>query len=214
MTNVDRFLHGYHDAYERIVDAGYMDEILWAEDLAKVKPYDLYVCREYAHVVCCSGFRVAVVQKMWPKLRIAFHEFVPRLIDESCLPSARAVLHHEGKLQAIVATAAEITREGIDRILEDAKDPPRLMRLPWIGTTTCYHLAKNLGVDCVKPDVHLVRAAKATDYYLSPLELCRAIAEFTGDRLAMIDQVLWRYGEQQKAHGWPDWEELWNLPAM
>jgi hypothetical protein len=31
--------------------------------------------------------------------------------------------------------------------------------LPWIGAITKYHAARNFGVDCVKPDIHLTRLA-------------------------------------------------------
>ena len=43
-----------------------------------------------------------------------------------------------------------------------------------------------------------------------PLALCREIQEHSGDALTVIDSVLWRYGEQQKARGWPAWDELFS----
>ena len=128
-------------------------------------------------------------------------------MSASCLPAARQVLRHEGKIGAMVQLAEIVRKEGIDTILADAKDPPRLTRLPWIGKITCWHLAKVLGADVVKPDVHLKRAAAAAGFPTA-LALCEIIRDVSGDRLTVVDSVLWRYGQQQKAQGWPDWETL------
>jgi len=60
------------------------------------------------------------------------------------------------------------------------------------GPITKYHLARNLGVDCVKPDRHLARLAERFGYG-TPDAMCRAIQDELGGRLGTIDAVLWRY---------------------
>jgi hypothetical protein len=85
-----------------------------------------------------------------------------------------------------------------------------LTRLPYIGKITCYHLAKLLGADVVKPDVHLTRAAHAAGK-ASALALCETVRDEIGERLTVIDSVFWRYGEQQIARGWPSWELLFTV---
>ncbi len=200
---------GYLEALGRVSDAGYAHDIDWADGLSRVKPDPLYVLREGAWVIVNSGFRYAVARKLWPRLLEVFHDFEVDRVTDDCLPAALAVLNHVGKMSAIVKLAAIVCDEGIDRILADAKDPPKLTRLPWIGKITCWHYAKVLGVDVVKPDVHLVRAAGAARYD-TPAALCEAIRDFTGDRLTVVDSVLWRYGEQQQARGWPAWAELFR----
>jgi hypothetical protein len=204
-------LLGYLEAYGRVVGAGYAKDIHWADDLGSVKPDAAYVVCEGSWVILNSGFRFAVAQKLWPRLREAFHNFEPDAVDASCLPAARLVLGHEGKIGAMVRLAEIVRAEGAEKIVEDAKDPPRLMRLPYIGKITCWHLAKVLGADVVKPDVHLQRAAAAAGFP-SALALCEAIRDASRDRLTVVDSVLWRYGEQQKARGWPDWETLLTRP--
>jgi hypothetical protein len=204
---------GYLHAKRRIIEAGFANDIDWAEGLAKVVPDAHYVMRETAWVIINSGFRAKVAQKLWPRLRFAFNEFVPQLIDETNFKAAMAILAHEGKMKAIVKVAEIITRDGIGQILEDAKDPPRLTRLPFIGKITCYHLAKVLGVDVVKPDVHLTRAAVAAKKP-SPLALCEAIRNAIGDTLTVVDSVLWRYGEQQEARKWPTWDMLFEVSTV
>ena len=59
------------------------------------------------------------------------------------------------------------------------------LSLPWIGNITKWHLAKNMGVDCAKPDVHLERVA--SHYGTTPAALCADLALATGDRIATVD---------------------------
>jgi hypothetical protein len=199
---------GYLAARRRVLEAGFGGDIIWAEDLALVQPDADYVLREAAWVIVNSGFRFQVAQQIWPELRAAFREFKVGAIDASCAPAALVVLNHPGKIDAIIKLADMIHRQGHAPIVALAKHPLELARLPWIGKVTCWHLAKVLGVDVVKPDVHLQRAAHAAGA-TSPLALCEAIRDALGDRLAVIDTVLWRYGEQQRTRGWPGWAELW-----
>lgn len=62
--------------------------------------------------------------------------------------------------------------------------------LPFIGSITKHHLAKNLGLDTIKPDVHLMRLAQAEK--VSPMALCARLAYQTGYRQSTIDSILWR----------------------
>jgi hypothetical protein len=203
---------GYIAAYGCVMDSGYAEDVDWAEGLGRVKVDAHYVVQEGAWVILNSGFRYAVARKLWPRMLDAFHGFEPERVDASCLPAARLVLRHEGKLAAMVELARVVRAEGVEAILLDARDPPRLTRLPYIGRITCWHLAKVLGVDCVKPDVHLQRAATVAGYP-SALALCQDIRDTIGDRLTVVDSVLWRYGEQQQKRGWPNWAELFKEPA-
>jgi hypothetical protein len=204
----------YGGAYLKVWEAGYKSDILWAFSLEYVTPSPRHVISETAWVIINSGFRYAVVQKLWPKLRAAFRNFHPRVIrtlESECRAEALSVLNYPRKIDAIIEVARIIDREGVAAIVQEAQDPPKLTRLPFIGKTTCWHLAKLLGADVVKPDIHLQRAATAAGYD-SPLALCQAIrgdgSDLICSRLTVIDSVLWRYGEQMKARGWPEWGEL------
>jgi hypothetical protein len=205
-----QILLGYLDAKERVIDAGYGPDVLWAEDLQHVTPDPQYVLREFAWVVVNSGFRYQVARKLWPRLLKAFHDFNPQKVNSECLGPGLKVLNHRRKLEAIIKVAGIIREEGIWRILQDSKEPRKLTRLPWIGPTTCWHLAKVLGADAIKPDVHLQRAAKAAGFS-EAIELARAIQNASGETLTVIDSVLWRYGEQRVAQKWPDWPDLWCI---
>lgn len=205
----EKAILGYLTARQRVLEAGYGSDLDWAEGLAHVKPEPVYVLQETSWVILNSGFRYTVARKLWPGLTRAFRGWVPEAVDENCVTEALGILKHKGKIGAMGEMARIVRTEGIERIVAEAVDPPKLRRLPWIGPITCWHLAKVLGVDVVKPDVHLTRAAEAAGYG-TPVALCEAIRDRLGDRLTVVDSVLWRYGERQKALGWPGWAELFQ----
>jgi hypothetical protein len=196
-----------------IVASSYYKDIDWAQGLEYVRPNEHYTVLQVAWVIMNSGFKYSVAMKLWPKMLDATGGFDPlvmvRARDQVRLDMLK-VLNYPKKVDAILEVARIIQHGGLQEILEDAKDPPKLTRLPFIGKVTCWHLAKILGIDCVKPDVHLKRAATAAGFS-TPLELCQAIQGVAkSESLTLIDTVLWRYGEQMKARGWPDWPELWS----
>ena len=59
-----------------------------------------------------------------------------------------------------------------------------------MGDIIKYHWAKNLGVNCVKPDRHLKRIAKT--FNTNPFDMCQKLSEITGDNLNTVDTVIWR----------------------
>jgi hypothetical protein len=92
-------------------------------------------------------------------------------------------------------------QKGIDNFmrwfgeLKCSKDPVAYLEtLPLIGKTTKWHLAQNLGIDCVKPDIHLIRLAQKFGFS-SPLKMCECIRDDIGNAedLKTIDLILWRY---------------------
>jgi hypothetical protein len=66
-----------------------------------------------------------------------------------------------------------------------------LERIPFLGKITKYHAAKSLGFDCIKPDRHLVRIAKEHGY-IDCNTMCNFISAETGDKVSLVDIVLWR----------------------
>jgi len=153
---------------------------------------------EVAWCVFNSGMREAVVKKKWPALMRAFRDFrAARICHEELVVriEAHREFGHHGKINAVIRAAQFLVCEGWERTRADiAKGGPDYLEetFPFIGPVTKYHLAKNIGFDCVKPDRHLVRVTEAAGYD-SPEVLCQAIKDETGDRLAVIDYVIWRY---------------------
>ncbi|MCL4328727.1 MAG: hypothetical protein M1410_04010 [Candidatus Thermoplasmatota archaeon] len=67
-----------------------------------------------------------------------------------------------------------------------------LREFPYIGPVTYYHLAKNIGIPVAKPDRHLSRLASRSGFR-DVQEFCEFLSRKTGDRIQVIDIVLWRY---------------------
>jgi hypothetical protein len=171
-------INAYIELRGRVRDAGYQSDIEWSEAVKPpTLPLDFFM--EYAWVVLNGGMKEQVARKIWERILAAL---------DTAQPVASA-FGHAGKAAAI--------QEGWNRQDERfegyqvAEDKLAYLRsLPWIGPITVYHLAKNCGVDCAKPDRHLMRIAAG--YSTTPAALCSGLAAASGDRIATVDYVLWR----------------------
>lgn len=159
-------------------EAGYALAIHWSENIRPPATARAFA-REAIYVICNSGMSNIVA--------IGIYEKCIEELDSG--RSCKTVFGHPGKSSAI------------DRIWED-----RVMlfrrylqtddliafceTLPWIGPITKFHLAKNLGSNVAKPDVHMLRLAKLSG--TTAQELCERLSRETGYRAATIDLILWR----------------------
>jgi hypothetical protein len=168
----------YLQLKERLISLGYAHEIDWAET---VKPCTdpLSFWLEYSWVVVNSGMKNQVARKIWDRIFAAYKRG----------GLARDVFGHQAKATAIdfmyrdQVAQFEAYQEADDKIAH-------LKSLPWIGNITKWHLAKNLGFDCCKPDRHLMRID--TYYGTTPERLCAELSRQTCDRVATVDLVIWR----------------------
>lgn len=160
-------------------DAGWADEdIRWSESVKGPANPEAFAS-ETIFVICNSGMRFTVARKIYDRI-------MPALLEGR---SAHAEFRHKGKASAIDLIWKD--RQALFYGYLAAEDKLAFCRaLPWIGTTTQYHLAKNFGVDVAKPDVHLQRLGDL--YGKSPHDLCRELAHAVGLRVATIDLILWR----------------------
>lgn len=170
----------YLDIKGELIEKGYGNEIDWAED---VKPCEkpILFFQEYGWVIINSGMKNQVARIIWDRIVDALLE--GRDISE--------VFNHKGKVAAI-----KYGWKNQEKIFNDFKKAvdklSYLKSLPWIGDITKFHLAKNLGYDYVKPDRHLVRIARKFSF--TPYEMCIRLSKATGDRLGVVDLVIWRAG--------------------
>ncbi|MDJ0823779.1 MAG: hypothetical protein QNJ09_18465 [Paracoccaceae bacterium] len=179
--------HRYQEIRRTVQAGGYGHDIDWSENVkAPALPMDF--AREAIFVICNSGMN-----------RKAARVIYDRVIE--CLQtgnSPRLVFRHEGKVDAIIEIwrgRAKLLAEFLS-LLTDEERLAWCATLPWVGPITKYHLAKNLGVDCAKPDRWLDRIAALYD--TDTHTLCKSLSEATGDRIATVDYVLWRAA----AEGW------------
>lgn len=169
----------YMDIKQCLIEDGYADEIDWQTNIEPVT--DATVFRNEA---------------IWVILNSGMREQIARIIHERIWHAYRNgdnisdVFGHKGKVSAIKHILKNYYSIFDGYINSDDKIE-YLQEIPYIGTITKYHLAKNLGHDCVKPDRHLVRIAK--NYGFSDCNaLCSYLSSETGDKVSVIDIVLWR----------------------
>jgi len=190
----------YVRAKRAVVDAGFAGELHWQEAVgvrtdAVSEPEFL---AEASWVVFNAGMRESVVRSKWPALGEAF--LMWRSAEEvaasaaECSRRALSVFGHTGKVAAVVGIADVVAEMGMPSVLARlAFDTEAfLTSLPYVGKVTWKHLAKNLGMQQVKEDRHLVRLAGEWGR-VSADGMCREIADWVGDPPAVVDLVLWRW---------------------
>lgn len=156
-----------------------------------VTPADFWI--EYIWVVYVSGLSASAVAGMWPRL-VQAAGFCNEDMGEMVLFSRLApVNRNRTKARALHSTRQELARLGW-RTFRGAylHDVWSMQRLPMVGKITRYHLARNLGHDVVKPDIHLARLAGRYGHH-SPFDMCMALARQTGKRVGVVDLTLWAY---------------------
>lgn len=159
-----------------LIDLGYAHEIQWSENISAVCD-PLVFWREYAWVVLNSGMKNQIAAGIWQRVR--------PVVEGG--GSAALVFGHKLKANAI-DTVYATRAQRLQEYLVAADKVEYLRSLPWIGPITCWHLAKNFGLDVAKPDRHLVRIAGDE----SVPAMCERLALATGDRIATVDLVIWR----------------------
>jgi hypothetical protein len=188
----------YLAARSYVYRAGYASECQGSNRLDVAEMTETEFLREAAWVVLSSGMREAVVRSRFNGISAAFRwwrsaEEIARNAAD-CRSAALAYFAHPRKMDAIATIAARVADVGFASFRERLiLDPIAVLEtLPYLGPATARHLAKNIGFDLAKPDRHLTRLASAAGFQ-SPIGMCDVIAAFTGESVATVDSVLWRY---------------------
>jgi hypothetical protein len=171
------------------------------DEIAAVKPESVtpeLFFREYIWVVHATGFSAKAVGNFMPRLVEAYGPY-QELAERSLADATgrvKVVCNNPQKIKAIHTTAVQL-RDGIklhgwDKFKEDKlSTPEKLQDLSYIGPVTCFHLARNIGLlDCVKPDLHLIRLA---DHWGFPdcTAMCKVMGEGYDLPLGIVDLVVW-----------------------
>jgi len=181
-----------------VLGEGFGHEVTWQDGIHFAEVTETIFLRETAWVVLSSGMRETVIRNKFKSFSSAFHNWVSaqqiRVNATLCKRNAFRVFGHVGKIDSIIRIACEVDYIGFEcfkvKILDEGVS--FLQSLPFIGPATCYHLAKNLGMDVVKPDRHLLRISALMGYE-NPTEFCEVISTSVGDRVSVVDLVVWRY---------------------
>lgn len=188
----------YYRAKQTIYQHGFFPEVYWQERINIELVDDTTFLSEHAWVVLSSGMNVKVVEKLYTALAPVFNEW--KNASYICIKreevKADALKHfaHSSKLDAMIHMASHIATNGLRDTINSIQQlgPEFLEQFPFLGPATSKHLAKNLGLNVPKPDRHLVRISKKFGY-LNTHFFCQDIADTTGDKISVVDVVLWRY---------------------
>ena len=197
-----------------LIKLGYSKEIEWQDSLDFDIVSETIFLRESAWVVLSSGMRETVVRRLFPAFSTCFFDWrsATRIAENSstCARKALSVFGHTGKVNAIIRIAERLEFEGFESLKNKIVDNSiqTLQSLPFVGPVTSFHLAKNLGLEVAKPDRHLVRIAAATGFS-STQSLCEKIAEKTGDKISVVDLVLWRFATIN-----PEYTDFFAEPSL
>lgn len=169
----------YLDFKKALIEDGYAHEIDW---IANIQPCDTVndFVGETIWVILNSGMKEQIARMIYNRIKTAWREGKP----------TSSAFGHKGKVAAI----DEVRANGISLLRQYRQSEDKLtflQTIPFIGGITKYHLAKNLGHDVIKPDRHLVRIAKENNF-TDCFEMCNKISLETGDKVSMIDMVIWR----------------------
>lgn len=199
----DDIIRYYYKAKQYVISSGYSEEIDWQEDISNSCLSKTDVLREAAWVILSSGMKEKVIRGLFPKISAAFYHWSSLadivVNEEKCFSEAMSVFGNKGKIKAIIYFADQLDNMDDAQLKNSIENDPikYLSRFPYLGPATSLHLAKNLGIDVVKPDRHLVRIAEKAGF-ASPHVLCRSISQFTNDIISVVDIVLWRYATLNK----------------
>jgi hypothetical protein len=163
---------------DRLVEMGYEKEISWQRELKPCADSAAFA-GEAIWVILNSGMKEQIARKISKRIYEALDKGQP----------ISSAFGHKGKVAAIEYVI--VNRHSLFEQYGKAEDKLSFLQtIPFIGAITKYHLAKNLGHDCVKPDRHLARVAE--QYGTTPDQLCENIAKETGEKKCVVDIVIWR----------------------
>lgn len=188
----------YRQVKSFVTRCGYDKEIKWQEKVRFSDINESDFLRETAWVILCSGMKEEIIRKYFRNISFCFLEWESseKIVDmrEYCIEYARYYFNNLRKLEAIADAADKITNIGFQELKRALFEDPieTLKTFSYIGPTTAYHLAKNLGLPFAKADRHLTRLTSALGYD-DVQEFCNKISILSGDSIQVVDIVLWRF---------------------
>jgi len=178
--NMSNLMDYFYHAFNYVCTNGYESEIDSIDEIGSLESGNAeQFLVEYTYVVLNSGIREQIARKIYDKF-MESRDF--------------NIIGYIGKRNAIIKVSAHY-RDYFKELQKADDKIEYLQTLPWIGSITKYHLARNIGIDTVKPDRHLVRLAEQFGFK-SPLAMCQAIQKQNVppiEKLGTIDVILWRY---------------------
>ncbi|MFO8017429.1 MAG: hypothetical protein R6U96_02240 [Promethearchaeia archaeon] len=190
----------YEYAKNLVQNSGYREYIHTLTELLEKKPYKTIdsskFLREYTWVVFSCGFKADTVRKYWSEIQKMLFNFnvkkIRKLTFEEMLN--KCPIKNERKVTAIYKTCRDLDKQFLAKIahLDSEKEAKELFKsLPFIGDITVFHIMRNLGIDCYKPDRHIKNLAKTLgieEKKIFNILLSKKKVKYVG----IADFILWR----------------------
>lgn len=154
---------------------------------------------EYVWVVFASGFNTQILTDKFPALIGCYKDIIFHSIDkqfEERWERVKDIIANRAKHNAVRCLVGKIEAYmdayGVaywDEFKRVHFTVDALQKLPFIGEVNSNHLARNIGLDCVKPDRHLVRLASHFGFD-SPDAMCSLLSGLHEERVGVVDFVL------------------------
>jgi endonuclease III len=198
--DLDAGPQAYFDRAREFVEESYPEELEAIRSTKFEEVSSDFFFREYVWVVHATGFSAKAVGRFMPKLMVAYgmYDDLAEEEFEAAFERIRRVCNNRQKAKAVWKTARLMNSEvgkycqtGWEEFKQvRLSSPEKLRELPYVGPVTCFHLARNIGLlECVKPDLHLVRMA---EYWGFPdcVEMCKAVRP-EDMPLGVVDLIFW-----------------------
>lgn len=188
----------YMNAKQHVIKNGFVQEIDWQEDLEFEQIDEHLFLKEVAWVILSSGMKESIIRGKFSSISKEFYYWASSSLivnnKEKCLKRALRHFNNKNKMSAIINIAIYLHTNGFEKVKKSIIEEgiAYLQSFPYMGPATSFHLAKNLGLNVAKPDRHLKRIADKAGYDSVDM-LCADIARVTGEKVSVVDLVLWRY---------------------
>lgn len=167
-----------------------------------------------------GGFRSNIVDEKWPNIKRVFDDFDVNKIANYSEQKINQTINNPNiiknvrKIRATVSNAKKVIKiqkkhGSFANYIESFENPLLLAddlteKFDFLGRETVWDFLKSIGFEAIKPDIHVRRilfrlglisswesGSKTTK---EVFEVARKISEQTGERLGVIDSVIWFYG--------------------
>jgi len=208
MANGDKLIELYVSCLQEVLKRGWAKEVRQNRERPPIDTIDkTRFFHEYAFCVFASFFKWRTVNSKWRDLTRVFRDWDYEEIcqhDNEIDQEAMRIFGNKRKVKAILKCANKLSEEGWDKfraslVGADLSNQLKLLDdLPGIGKAARYQLAAAIGIDVAKPDRYLLQFASKYGFGATEegvQRFTKQISDLVGERLKVVDYVLWRYSE-------------------
>jgi len=196
----EKILKIYNYAKIIVKRAGFDPYLIYIRDLLGKDFYKFISLNEffkqYVWVVFTSGFNASIVRKNWGLIKNVLYglnvEKVCKMNETELFE--RIPIKNKLKICSIINGSKIITNSWLNDI-RNANDfeviKKKLIELPHISNVTVYHLMRNIGIDCFKPDRHITNLSNKLN--LDTRIIFKIIIKNKREKyIGLADYILWR----------------------